>query len=124
MRNKMLEITKSNSKKCDSVNTMKDIRDEQKVNSSTKLIKINEKINIGKRRWKPRLASDITMLQLNNPMTDSQKMTVSKFKRRVQILYITEKNRTLLQSSINEEEELEIYWTDIMTLKNIEDITQ
>ena len=43
MMNKMLEIAKAKKKKFDSVNTMQDIRKEQKLNSFTKSIKINEK---------------------------------------------------------------------------------
>ena len=45
--NKMLEISKAKKKIFDSVNTMQDIRKEQKLNSFTKLIKINEKIKNG-----------------------------------------------------------------------------
>ena len=49
-------------------------------------------------------------------------MTVRKFTRRAQIPYIIEEILTLLQSSINQEEELEISRTTLMTLKNIEDV--
>ena len=36
----------------------------------------------GEQRVKPRLASDITMIQLENPVKETQTMTVSKFARR------------------------------------------
>ena len=99
---------------------MQDIRNEQKVNSFTKSMKINENIKSGKWRGKPGLAIDITMIQLENPVNETQTMTVSKFKRRAQIPYIIEEILTLLQSSIDKEEELEISWTTLMILKNIE----
>ena len=102
----MLEIEKSKKKKCDSLNKMHYIKREQKVNSFTKSIKINEKKS-GEQRVKPRLASDITMIQLKNPVKETQKMTVSKFKRRAQIPYSIEEILTLLQSSFNKEEELD-----------------
>ena len=60
------------------------------------------------------------MIQLKNPVTETQKMTVRKFTRRAQIPYIIEEILTLPQSSFNKEEELEIYRTTIMTLKKIE----
>ena len=101
MRNKISEIVKSNKKKCDSVNTIQDIRKEQKVNSFTKSIKINEKRKSGERKGKPRLDSDITMIQLKKPVTETQTITVRKFTRRAQIFYIIEEILTLLQSSIN-----------------------
>ena len=63
----MLEIAKAKKKKCDSVNTMQDIRKEQKLNSFIKLIKLNEKINSGDQIGKPRLASDIKTIQLKSP---------------------------------------------------------
>ena len=48
MRNKMLEIAKAKKKKkFDSVNTMHYVKKEYKVNSFTKLIKIDEK----KKEW-------------------------------------------------------------------------
>ena len=47
-------------------------------------------------------------------------MTVSKFTKRAQISYIIEEILTLLQYSIEKEEELEIYRTNLMTLNNIE----
>ena len=49
-RNKMLEISKAKKKRCDSVNTMQDIRKEQKVNPLTKKIIINDKRKSGKQR--------------------------------------------------------------------------
>ena len=49
MMNKMLEIAKAKKKKFDSVNTMQDIRKEQKLNSFTKSIKINEKERVASR---------------------------------------------------------------------------
>ena len=49
-------------------------------------------------------------------------MTVIKFTRRAQIPYIIKEILTLLKSSINKEEELEIYQTTLMTLNNIEDV--
>ena len=122
MRNKMLEISKAKKKKCDSMNIIQDISKEQKVNSFTKSIKIIEKIKSGKRRGKPRLASDITMIQLKKPVTETQTMTASKFTRRAQILYTIEEILTLMQSSFNKEEELEISRITLMTLKKIEDV--
>ena len=53
-------------------------------------------------------------------MTENQTMTVSKFKRRAHISYIIEEILTLLQYSIDKEEDLEIYRTNLMTLNNIE----
>ena len=49
-------------------------------------------------------------------------MTVSKFTRRAQIPYIIEEILTLLKSSFNKEEELEISRTTLITSKKIEDI--
>ena len=53
-------------------------------------------------------------------MTKTQKIIVSKFKRGAHIPCIIEKNLILLQSSINEEEEIGIYRTNLITLKKIE----
>ena len=86
------------------------------------MIKINEKRKSGERRGNPRLASDIKMIQLKNPMTETQTMTVSKFTRITQIPYIIKEILTLLRSSIDKEEDLEIYRTTLMTLKKIEDV--
>ena len=61
----------------------------------------------GEQRVKPRLASDITMIQLKNPVKETQTMTVSKFTRRAQIPYSIEEILTLLQPSFNKEEELD-----------------
>ena len=63
----MLEIANTKKNKCDSVNAMQDIRKKQKLNSLTKSIKINKKIKSGEQRVNPRLASDIEMIQLENP---------------------------------------------------------
>ena len=92
----MLDIAKAKKKKCDWVKTMQNIKKEQKVNSLTKSIKINEKRKSGKRIGKPRLASDITMIQLKNPVTKTQPMTTRKFIRREQIMYIIEEILILL----------------------------
>ena len=67
MSNNILEIEKAKKNKCDSVNAMQDIRIKQKLNSLTKSIKINKKIKSGEQRVNPRLASDIEMIQLENP---------------------------------------------------------
>ena len=67
---------------------MQDIRKDQKVNSLTKSMKIIENRKCVERRGNPRLASDIKVIQLKNPVTKTQKMTVSKFTRRSQIPYI------------------------------------
>ena len=69
----MLEISTKKKKKCDSVNKIQDIRKEQKLNSLTISIKMNEKRQSGERRGKTRLGSDITMIQLKNPVTETQK---------------------------------------------------
>ena len=61
---------------------MQDIRKEQRVNSLTKSIKINEKRKNGERRGNPGLASDITMIELKNSATETQTMNVRKFTRR------------------------------------------
>ena len=78
------------------MNTIQDIRKEQKVISLTKSIKINEKRKSGERIGKLGLASDITMIQLKNTTTETQTITVSKFTRRAQILYIIEEMFKLL----------------------------
>ena len=57
---------------------------------------------------------------MKNTVTENQTMTVSKFTRRAQISYIIEEILTLLQYSIDKEEDLEIYRTNLMTLNNIE----
>ena len=76
MGNNMLKITEEKKKKYDSLNTMQDIMKEQKVNSLTKSVKINEKRKIGEQRGKPRLDSYIKMIQLKKPVTKIQTMTV------------------------------------------------
>ena len=53
-------------------------------------------------------------------MTETQKMTVSKFTQREHIPYIFEEILTLLKYSFTKEEELEISRTTLMTLNNIE----
>ena len=88
MSNKVLAISKSKKNKCDLVNKIQGIRKEQKLNSLTKSIKINKKRNSGDRRGKNRLSSDIKMIQLKKPVTETQKMIVRKFTRRAHILYI------------------------------------
>ena len=60
----------------------------------------------GERRGTLRVASDIKMIKPKKPVTETQKMTVRKFTRRAQILYIIEEILTLLQSIFNKEEEL------------------
>ena len=62
------------------------------------------------------------MIQLKKPVTENQTMTVRKFTRRAQIPYIIKEILTLLKSSINKEEELEIYQTTLMTLKKVENL--
>ena len=83
---------------------------------------MNENRKSGERRGEPRLASDITMIQLKNSLTETQTVTVSKFTRTSHIPYIIKEILTLLQSSINKEEELEISRTTLTTLKKIKDV--
>ena len=85
-------------------------------------MKINENRKSGKRRENTGLDSDITMIQLKNPVTETQKTTASNFTRRAHIPYIIEEILTLLRSSIDKEDELKISWSNLMTLKKIEDI--
>ena len=66
------------------------------------------------------MASDITMIQLKNTVTETETMTVRKFTRRENITYIIEEILILMRSSIDEEEELEIFRKNLMTLKKIE----
>ena len=42
-------------------------------------MKINKKIECGNQRGKPRLDSDITIIQMKNTVTKTQTMTESKF---------------------------------------------
>ena len=104
------------------MNTIQYIRKEQKVNSFAKSIEINGNRKSGNLRGKPRLASDITMMQLKNLMTETQTMNMSKFTIRAHITYIIEEIITLLQYSIDKKEGLQIYWANLITLNNIEDI--
>ena len=55
-------------------------------------------------------------------MTETQSITVSKFTRITQIPYIIEEIITLLQSSINKDEEIGISWKTLMTFKKVEDV--
>ena len=58
-------------------------------------MKINENRKSIKRKGKPMLASDITMIQLKNPVTETQTMNVRNFTRRAHIPYIIKKKSYL-----------------------------
>ena len=62
------------------------------------------------------------MIQLKNPVTETQTFSVRKITRTTHITYIIEESLTLLWSSIDEETDLEIAWTTLMKLKRIEGV--
>jgi len=103
----MLVIAKAKKRKFDSVNTMEKIRQEQKIESLlTKSMQKNEQRKRGERRGKPRLATDIAMVDLTKPTSETQNMAINKFTRQVQIPYIIEEILTALRSYTAPNEEL------------------
>ena len=86
----MLDTAKRKKKKCDSIQTMNRIRKEQKVESLTKAIERNEKRKSGERRGRPRRASDVDMVELRKPVSETQEIGINNFTRRAQIPYIVE----------------------------------
>ena len=95
----MLVIAKAKKRKFDSVNTMEKIQQEQKIESLlTKSMQKNEQRKRGERRGKPRLATDIAMVDLTKPTSETQNMAINKFTRRVQIPYIIEEILSFLRS--------------------------
>ena len=81
IRKKMLDTAKRKKKKCDSIQTMNRIRKEQKVESLTKAIERNEKRKSGERRGRPRRASDVDMVELRKPVSETQEIGVNNFTR-------------------------------------------
>ncbi len=129
IRKKMLIIAKAKKRKLDSVSTMETIRQEQKLESLTKSMEKNELRKSGERRGKPRLASDITMVDLIKPTSETQNMPINKFTRRVQIPYIIEEIltlRTYTDVELEGPEDVEIARTrdrfELMQLKKIEEV--
>ena len=104
IRKKMLEIARSKRRKLDSVNTMEKIRQEQKIESLTKSMQKNEQRKSGERRGKPRLATDIAMVDLTKPTSETQNMAINKFIKRAQIAYIIEEILTLRSNATPNEE--------------------
>ena len=101
----MLVIAKAKKQKFDSVNTMEKIQQEQKIESLlTKSMQKNEQRKRGERRGKPRLATDIAMVALTKPTSETQNMAINKFTRRVQIPYIIEEILTLRSYTAPNEE--------------------
>ena len=66
----------------------------------------NEQRKSGERRGKPRLATDIEMVDLTKPTSETQNMAINKFIKRAQIVYIIEEILTL-RSYATPNEELE-----------------
>ena len=66
----------------------------------------NEQRKSGERRGKPRLATDIAMVDLMKPTSETQNMAINKFIKQVQIPYIIEEILTL-RSYATPNEELE-----------------
>ena len=128
----MLVIAKAKKRKFDSVNTMEKIQQEQKIESLlTKSMQKNEQRKRGERRGKPRLATDIAMVDLTKPTSETQNMAINKFTRRVQIPYIIEEILTLRSCTapageIDGQEGIEIAKTrdriELLQLKKIEDV--
>jgi len=106
IRKKMLDIARSKRRKLDSVNTMEKIRQQQKIESLTKSMQKNEQRKSGERRGKPRLATDIAMVDLTKPTSETQNMAINKFIKRAQKDYIIEEILTL-RSYATPNEELE-----------------
>ena len=95
IRKKVLVTAKKRKKQCDSIQTMNRIRKEQKIESLTKSIERNEKRKSGERRGQARRASDVDMVELRKPVSETQQMGVNNFTRRAQIPYIVEEILTL-----------------------------
>ena len=118
----MLDTAKK--KKCDSIQTMNRIRKEQKIESLTKSIERNDKRKSGERRGRARRASDVDMVELRKPVSETQQMGVNNFTRRAQIPYIVEEILTLMYPG--EAEEAENFRTldriRLLAMKRIEDV--
>ena len=56
----------------------------------------NEQSKSGKWRGKPRLATDITMVDLTKPTCERQNMAINKVTKRIQIPYIIEDNNDII----------------------------
>ena len=125
IRKKMLVTAKKKKKQCDSIQTMNRIRKEKKIESLTKSIERNEKRNSGERRGRASRASDVEMVELRKPVSETQEMGVNKFTRRAQIPYIVEEFLTLRMYPGDAEEAKNFRTLDrvsLMAMKKIEDV--
>ena len=89
----------------------------------------NEQRKRSERRGKPRLATDIAMVDLTKRTSESQNMAINKFTRRVQIPYIIEEILTLRSNTAPNGEndgqegiEIAITRNRMLQLKKIEEV--
>ncbi len=126
IRKKMLIIAKKKKKNCDTIQTMSAIRKEQKIESLTNAIERNERRKSGERRGRARRATDVRMVDLKKPVSETQEMGINNFTRRAQIPYIIAEILTLRTYAGKDEAEIENFRTldgvRMLAMKRIEDV--